>query len=156
MGNGRLTARLEIDSPTALGSRMSLQPASTAIHATAVAKSTATRPTGASPGSFRPPSQPTRMKARAMKAIHGACHIRAAGFIEMNVMEMPASAPSSAARGVNFRIHGPKKAPISTMHPMMNAQASPARQAFSASPDSMATGSITTKTTMKVCGTLGP
>ena len=42
------------------------------------------------------------------------------------------------------------------MQPMMNAQASPARQAFSASPDSMATGSITTKTTMKVCGTLGP
>ena len=156
VGKGRWTARLAMESPTALGSRMPDQPASTAIQATAVDRMTATSPTGASPGIRRPPSQPTAMKARAMKAIHGACHICAAGLIEMNVIEIPASAPSRAARGVHLRSHGPKNAPMSTMQPMMNAQASPARHAVIVSPVRRATGSMTTNTTMKVCGTLGP
>jgi hypothetical protein len=44
-------------------------------------------------------------------------------------MEMPASAPSMAARGVYLRTVGPTKAPMSTMMPMTKAQASPASQA---------------------------
>ena len=47
----------------------------------------------------------------------------------MNAIEMPASVPSIAARGVCARIVGPTKTPASTMTPMMKAQASPACQA---------------------------
>ncbi len=156
VGNGSRSASSPSDADTALGSRIPDQPAATATHATTVERITAISPTGASNGIRRPPSHPTRMKPRAMNAIHGACHIWAAGLIEMKVIEMPASAPSSAARGVQRRIHGPKTAPSRTMHPMMKAQARPARQASSASPVARNTGSMTTKTTMKVCGTLGP
>ena len=41
------------------------------------------------------------------RAIHSAPHICAPGRIEMNVIEMPASVPSIAARGVHLRIDGP-------------------------------------------------
>src|SRR5919199_111608 len=155
-GNGRCSASAEMLSPTLLGWRMSDQPRATATQATAVETRTASRPTGASNGGGPPPSQPTRMKASATNAIHGATHICAAGLIEMNVMLMPASEPSSAARGVNLRMYGPKSAPSRTMQPMMNAQANPARQAFNGSWDWSSTGSMTTNTTMNVCGTLGP
>ena len=63
-------------------------------------------------------------------AIQAASHIWAAGRIEMNVIEMPASVPSIAARGVYLRMYGPTNAPISTMTPMMNAHARPASQAW--------------------------
>ena len=53
--------------------------------------------------------------------------------MEMKAIEIPASVPSIAARGVNRRIVGPMKAPIRTMTPMMNAQASPSRHASIAS-----------------------
>ena len=61
-----------------------------------------------------------------MKEIHGTSHIWKAGRSEMKAIDIPASVPSIAARGVSRRIVGPIKAPISTMMPMMNAQASPA------------------------------
>ena len=62
-------------------------------------------------GIRREPSQPTRMNANATSPIHGACHICAAGRMEMNAIEIPASEPSIAARGVHRRIHGPTSAP---------------------------------------------
>jgi hypothetical protein len=74
----------------------------------------------------------------------------------MNVMEMPASVPSMAARGVSLRMYGPTNAPIITMMPMRNAHASPACHACSGSSVARYTGSMTTKTTMNMCGTLGP
>jgi len=37
------------------------------------------------------------------------------------VIEIPASEPSIAARGVHRRIHGPTSAPNSTITPRMNA-----------------------------------
>ena len=52
------------------------------------------------------------------------------GSIEMKVIEMPARVPSSAARGAYLRMYGPTNAPISTITPMMNAQAMPAFQAW--------------------------
>ena len=51
----------------------------------------------------------------------------------MKAIEIPASVPSIAARGVNRRMVGPTKAPMSTITPMMNAQASPSCQARIAS-----------------------
>ena len=47
----------------------------------------------------------------------------------MNAIEMPASVPSIAARGVYLRIVGPTNAPSSTMTPMMKHHARPACQA---------------------------
>ena len=74
----------------------------------------------------------------------------------MNVIEMPASVPSIAARGVTVRIHGPMNAPISTITPMIRHHASPACHASIASLVCRYTGSITRNTTMNMCGTLGP
>lgn len=51
---------------------------------------------------------------------------------------------------------GPTNAPIITITPIMNAHASPASQARIASSVFRYTGSMTTKTTMNMCGTLGP
>ena len=56
-----------------------------------------------------------RMIASEMKASHGTCQRRNAGRIEMNAIEMPASAPSIAARGVYLRMVGPTKAPSRMM-----------------------------------------
>ena len=64
--------------------------------------------------------------AKQTKPIQGTSHIWNAGRIEMKAMEMPASVPSIAARGVILRIHGPTKQPSNTMTPMMKHQASPA------------------------------
>ena len=69
---------------------------------------------------------------------------------------MPASVPSIAARGVIRRMNGPMNAPMSTMTPMTNAQASPASQAWIGSPVARKIGSMITNTTMNMCGTLGP
>ncbi len=74
----------------------------------------------------------------------------------MKLIEIPARVPSRAARGVILRMNGPMKAPISTMTPMMKAQASPAAQARTGSPVLRKIGSMMTKTTMNMCGTLGP
>jgi hypothetical protein len=64
--------------------------------------------------------------AKQTKPIHGTSQIWNAGRIEMNAMEMPASVPSIAARGVILRIHGPMKQPSRTITPMMKHHASPA------------------------------
>ena len=48
----------------------------------------------------------------------------------MNVNEIPASVPSSAARGVSLRMVGPMKAPRRMIKPMMNAHASPVSHAL--------------------------
>jgi len=96
------------------------------------------------------------MIASATKAIHGTSHIWKAGRIEMNVIEIPASVPSIAARGVYLRMVGPTKAPISTTTPMMNAHARPACHAVTTDPVFVNTGSMMTNTTMNMCGTLGP
>ena len=50
--------------------------------------------------------------AKHTRPIHGTSHIWNAGRIEMNAIEMPASVPSIAARGVIARIAGPTNAPM--------------------------------------------
>jgi len=71
-------------------------------------------------------------------------------------MEMPASVPSIAARGVYLRMVGPMNAPSRMMMPTMKAQASPASQALTGSFVRISVGSMTTNTTRNMCGTLGP
>ena len=90
---------------------------------------TAARPPGRPNGRRTFAVQLIRMIASATNAIQGTSHIWKVGRIEMNAIEIPASVPSIAARGVYLRIVGPTNAPSSTMTPMMNAQASPACQA---------------------------
>ena len=125
-------------------------------HAIALPSRSAARPSGKLPGSFTPPTKPMMMSASTGSAIQAASHICAAGRIEMNVIEMPASVPSSAARGVNLRIVGPTNAPMRMITPMMNAHARPASQALTGSFVARNVGSITTNVTMNMCGTLGP
>ncbi len=108
------------------------------------------------PGSFRSVKKPIRMMPSTGRPIQAASQICAAGRMEMKVIEIPARVPSIAARGVILRMNGPMKAPIITMTPMMNAQASPAAQARIGSPVFRKIGSMITKTTMNMCGTLGP
>ena len=52
------------------------------------------------------------MIAKQISPIAGVMNISSAGRIEMNVIEMPASAPSRAARGVIMRMYGATKPPI--------------------------------------------
>ncbi len=94
--------------------------------------------------------------AKHTRPIHGVSHIWNAGRIEMNAIEMPASVPSIAARGVIARIAGPTNAPSSTMTPMMKHQARPACQARIGSLVLRYIGSMIRNTTMNMCGTLGP
>ena len=90
----------------------------------------AASPIGKLRGSRTPAMKPTMMTTSTGNAIHVASHICAAGRIEMNVSEMPASMPSRAARGVSLRIVGPTNAPPRMISPMMNAHASPASHAL--------------------------
>ena len=90
---------------------------------------TAASPPGRPPGRRTLAVQLIRMMPSATKAIQGTSHIWNTGRIEMNAIEMPASVPSIAARGVYLRMVGPTNTPSSTITPMMNAQASPACQA---------------------------
>ncbi len=94
--------------------------------------------------------------AKHTSPIHGVSHIWNAGRIEMNAIEMPASVPSIAARGVIARIAGPTNAPTSTMTPMMKHQARPACHAITGSLVFRYVGSMIRNTTMNMCGTLGP
>jgi hypothetical protein len=70
------------------------------IQAIALPTSSAASPTGTLPGSRTPATKPTTMIASTGSAIHSASHICAAGRMAMKVMEMPASVPRRAARGV--------------------------------------------------------
>jgi hypothetical protein len=56
------------------------------------------------PGNFTLVKNPIRMMASTGRPIQATSHICAAGRIEMNVIEIPASVPSIAARGVNLRM----------------------------------------------------
>ena len=108
------------------------------------------------PGIFTPPTNPISRMPNTGKATHSVFHICAAGLIAMNVSEMPARVPSSAARGVYFATYGPTNAPIRMMIPMMNAHARPADHAAIGSFVARKVGSITTNVTMNMCGTDGP
>jgi hypothetical protein len=94
---------------------------------------TAARPPGIPPGSRMFAVHAIRTIAKQTSAIHGSSHIWNAGRIEMNAIEIPASVPSIAARGVCSRIQGPTNAPASTITPMMKHQASPACHASTGS-----------------------
>jgi hypothetical protein len=126
------------------------------IQPIAVPTSSAASPTGIPNGSFTFVKKPMRMMAITGRPIQATSHICAAGRMEMNVIEIPASVPSIAARGVSLRMYGPTNAPIITITPIMKAHASPADHAWMGSLVLRYTGSITTKTTMNMCGTLGP
>ena len=62
------------------------------------------------PPYFTPPNQLSRMIAKQVMPITGVMNISSAGFIEMKVIETPASVPSSAARGVILRMIGADEA----------------------------------------------
>ena len=126
------------------------------VHAIAVPTSSAASPIGMLPGSRTPETKPMKMIAKTGRATQRVLHMFAAGFIAMNVTEMPASVPSRAARGVYFRTIGPMNAPMRTMTPMMNAHARPAPHAAMGSFVASYVGSITTNVTMNMCGTDGP
>jgi hypothetical protein len=67
----------------------------------------------------------------------------------MNAIEIPASVPSMAARGVKRRMVGPTNAPMRTITPTMNAHASPAIQASTGVPPRNTIGSMITNVTKK-------
>jgi hypothetical protein len=74
----------------------------------------------------------------------------------MKVIEMPASDPNRAARGVILRMYGPTKPPAISTKLWMNTQVSPASQAWIGSLVASLIGSITTNVTTNICGTLMP
>jgi hypothetical protein len=74
----------------------------------------------------------------------------------MKVIEMPASEPSSAARGVILRITGAMNPPTIRTKLWTNTQVRPASHACTGSSVLARTGSITTKVTTNMCGTLMP
>src|SRR5229473_7643518 len=116
----------------------------------------ATRPAGIPLGYLMPPNQLTMMMAKQTSPICGVMYISSAGRIEMNVTDTPASVPSSAARGVIFRIIGAMNPPIIRMKLWKNTQTRPADQPFIGSPVLIVTGNMMTKVTMNMCGTLTP
>ncbi len=83
-------------------------------------------------------------------------NISIAGRIEMNASETPARVPSSAARGVMRRMTGPMKPPAISTKLCTNTQVSPASQPLIGSPVLSAIGSMITKVTTNMCGTLMP
>ena len=107
----------------------SLQPSTTATQAITVPTITAASPPGTPPGRRTFAVQAISTMPREMNEIHGTSHIWKAGRSEMKAIDIPANVPSIAARGVSRRIVGPIKAPISTITPIMKAQARPACQA---------------------------
>ncbi len=83
-------------------------------------------------------------------------YISSAGRIEMKVTDTPASVPSSAARGVIFRMIGAMNPPIIRIKLWKNTQTRPADQPFIGSPVLSVIGNMMTKVTMNMCGTLTP
>jgi hypothetical protein len=83
-------------------------------------------------------------------------YISSAGRIEMKAMETPASAPSSAARGVIFLMYGATKPPAISTKLCTNTQVRPASQPLIGSPEVAAIGSMITNVTTNMCGTLMP
>ena len=91
-----------------------------------------------------------------MMPITGVMNICSAGRMEMKVIETPASVPSSAARGVILRMTGPTKPPAISTKLCMKTQVRPASQPFMGSPVLPRIGSMITKVTTNMCGTLMP
>ena len=116
----------------------------------------ATRPAGMAFGYLTPPNQLAMMMAKQTRPICGVMYISSAGRIEMKVTETPASVPSSAARGVILRMYGAMKPPIIRMKLWKNTQTRPADQPLIGSPVFSVIGSMITKVTMNMCGTLTP
>ena len=83
-------------------------------------------------------------------------NISSAGRIEMKVTETPASVPRRAARGVILRMKGATKPPSIRMKLCTNTQVRPASQPLIGSPVESEIGSMITKVTMNMCGTLIP
>ena len=94
--------------------------------------------------------------AKQTMPISGVMNICRPGRMEMKVMEMPASEPSSAARGVILRMTGAMKPPAIRTKLWTNTQVSPASQAWIGSLVLSTIGSMTTNVTMNMCGTLMP
>ena len=88
--------------------------------------------------------------------IIGVSKISIAGLSDIKVMEIPAKVPNKAARGVNRLIVGAMKAPANNTMPSMKTQARPASQPLIGSFVCKVIGNMMTKTTMNMCGTLGP
>jgi len=91
-----------------------------------------------------------------MRPIAGVMYMSSAGRMEMKAMETPANAPNRAARGVMRRIKGATKPPIISTKLCTNTQVSPASQPMIGLPVLLAIGSMITKTTTNMCGTLMP
>src|SRR5271170_4768498 len=132
-GIGGCSPNLPNASATAAGSITGWIPVNVAIHASTVPTSTAASPPGMPNGNRTRAIQLTRMIANEMNDSHGTCQLWNAGRIEMNAIEIPANAPSIAARGVYLRTVGPTNAPSKIMQPMTNAQAQPASHASTGS-----------------------
>ena len=96
------------------------------------------------------------MIAKQVMPITGVMNISSAGRMEMKEIETPASVPSSAARGVILRTIGAMKPPTISTKLWMKTHVSPASQPLIGSPVLSAIGSMMTKTTTNMCGTLMP
>ena len=96
------------------------------------------------------------MMAKQIRPITGVWYISSAGRMAMKVIDTPASVPSSAARGVIMRTQGAMKPPIIRMKLWKNTQTRPASQPWIGSLVFSAIGSMITKVTMNICGTLMP
>ena len=96
------------------------------------------------------------MIARHTRPIAGVRKISIAGRIEMNATETPASVPRRAARGVTLRMKGATKPPSIRMKLWKNTQTRPASHPLIGSPVLVAMGSMMTKVTTNICGTLIP
>ena len=107
-------------------------------------------------GYRNPPNQLTMMTAKQVRPITGVMYICSAGRMEMKVIDTPASVPSNAARGVILRTIGAMKPPIIRMKLWKNTHTSPASQPLIGSLVFSVIGSMITKVTMNMCGTLIP
>src|SRR5262245_1496709 len=130
-------------------------PAAAAVHAISDPTPIATSPAG-TPRYFTPPNQLARMIAKQTTPMIGVVNICAAGRIEMNVIDTPASVPTSAARGVTLRMNGAMNPPPISTKLWMNTQVSPASQPCTGSPVLIEIGNMITKVTTNMCGTLMP
>ena len=96
------------------------------------------------------------MTAKQTRPISGVSNMSSPGRIEMKVMEIPASEPSSAALGVILRMTGAMNPPAISTKLWTNTQVRPAPQASIGSLVLTRMGSMTTKVTTNMCGTLMP
>src|SRR6185369_10984027 len=101
-------------------------------------------------------NQLARMMAKQVSPITGVVNVCIAGDSEMNVIEIPASEPSNAARGVILRTNGAANPPTISTKLCTNTHVRPACHASTGLPVFARIGSITTNVTTNMCGTLMP